>query len=167
MKRAFRSLSVCVMRSRTASASAFLLLFVGQQPFSCLKQLNSFQPKVWNEQPFFISFVESLVWRSCVTKLGSLSSSDGDWRRRLQKRHLKGKYSLHQTFSPHYLAGANEPRPQITPYPRSSVAHSYHAKKAKTHNVNNVRDVFYYYLLRVNFCKQLSYWIFYRSRTNL
>ena len=32
--------------------------------------------------------MESLVRWSCVTKLRSLSSHDGDWQRRLQKRHL-------------------------------------------------------------------------------
>ena len=131
------------MPSRTASASAFFASVCRPATFPCLKQLNSFQPKVWNEQPFFISFVESSSVRSCVTKLGSLSSNDGDWRRRLRKRHLKSKYSPHQTFSPHYFAGANELRPQITAYPGSSVAHScFLAKKAKTHNVNNARDGF-------------------------
>ena len=99
--------------------------------FPCLKQLNSFQLKVWNEQPFFISFVESLVWRSCVTKLGSLSSNDGDWRRRLQKRHLNIRRI--KLFHRITLRAQMSLGPRSPPYLGSSVAHSYHTKKAKTH----------------------------------
>ena len=99
MKRAIRSSSVCVMRSRTARASS-LSVSVCRPLLKIVKQL-SFSQKFGISKYFFISFVESLVLtKELCHEIKEFKQQRRQLTATATKTSLKlSKYTLHRTFS--------------------------------------------------------------------